>query len=75
MMVFIDEYDTAIGVLKGGSQTTQQLASTINRDSSKTDIFQAILSKYKQEEQIISFEIVNNLNAMIAIIFLPPSWD
>ena len=52
-MVFIDEYDTAIGVLKGGSQTTQQLASTINRDSSKTDIFQAILSKYKQEAQIL----------------------
>ena len=52
-MFFIDKYDTAIEVLTASSQTTQQPDSTISRDSSPKDIFQAILNKHKQEAQIL----------------------
>ena len=53
-MVFVEEYDTVIEVLKGGSNSTQQLAQTIiNKDSPCGEIFNAFLAKHKAEAKIL----------------------
>ena len=52
-MIFIDEYDTAIEVLKGGNQSTQQLVHTIKPDSTPADIANAIIKKYEAEARIL----------------------
>ena len=52
-MVFVEEYDTVIEVLKGGSNSTQQLAQTINMESLRGEIFNALLTKYKAEAKIL----------------------
>ena len=52
-MVFIDEYESVIGVLRKGNESTQQLADTINSDSTPGEIANTLMEKYAQEAEIL----------------------